>query len=120
MANDLHYPALRDAAQRALDYMGAIPTRRVSPSSQALQRLDNLKHPLPKAGLSADAVVCRLDDLGSPATVATTGGRYFGLVVGGALPAAIAASWLATAWDQNASFRAASPISAALEDVALD
>lgn len=120
VANDLKHQALRDAAQRALDYMGAIPTRRVSPTRQALQRLGDLKHPLPKAGLSAEAVVCRLDDLGSPATVATTGGRYFGLVVGGALPAAIGASWLATAWDQNACFRVASPIGAALEDVALD
>lgn len=60
-----------------------------------------------------------LDTVGSPATVATTGGRFFGLVVGGTLPAALAANWLATAWGQNACFRNISPISATLEDISL-
>jgi glutamate/tyrosine decarboxylase-like PLP-dependent enzyme len=63
--------------------------------------------------------VRHLDEIGSPATVATTGGRYFGLVIGGALPATVAVSWLAAAWDQNACFRWTSPIAAALEDVSL-
>ena len=60
-----------------------------------------------------------LDELGSPATVATTGGRYFGYVIGGVLPAALGANWLAGAWDQNATLRAMSPIAAELEDVVL-
>jgi glutamate/tyrosine decarboxylase-like PLP-dependent enzyme len=60
-----------------------------------------------------------LDEFGSPATVATTGGRYFGYVIGGVLPAALGANWLAGAWDQNAALRAMSPIAAELEDVVL-
>ena len=60
-----------------------------------------------------------LDEFGSPATVATTGGRYFGFVTGGALPAAVGANWLAGVWDQNASLRVMSPIAAELEDLIL-
>ena len=60
-----------------------------------------------------------LDELGSPATVTTTGGRYFGFVNGGMLPAALAANWLAGTWNQNAALRVMSPIAAELEDVVL-
>lgn len=110
---------LQEAAQRAVAYIGSVRDRRVNVSAQALQRLGELNHPLPRAGLNARDVVRRLDEVGSPATAATTGGRYFGLVVGGALPVAIATSWVATAWDQNACLRSASPIAAVLEDVSL-
>jgi glutamate/tyrosine decarboxylase-like PLP-dependent enzyme len=111
--------AFQEAAHRALAYLQSVRDRPVAASTQALQRLDELKHPLPQTGLDTREIVCRLDEIGSPATVATTGGRYFGLVIGGALPAAVAASWLAAAWDQNACFRWTSPIAATLEDVAL-
>jgi len=111
--------ALQEAAQRALAYMQSVCDRPVTPSMQALQRLDELKHALPQTGLDAREVVRRLDEIGSPGTVATAGGRYFGLVIGGALPATVAANWLAAAWDQNACFRWTSPIAAALEDVSL-
>ena len=60
-----------------------------------------------------------LDEIGSPATVATTGNRYFGFVIGGTLPAAMAASWLANAWDQNVALRVMSPVAAELEEVVL-
>ena len=60
-----------------------------------------------------------LDDIGSAATVASTAGRYFGFVIGGALPAAMAANWLASAWGQNAALRVMSPVAAELEDVVL-
>jgi glutamate/tyrosine decarboxylase-like PLP-dependent enzyme len=111
--------ALQEAAQRALAYLQSIRDRPVTPSARALQRLEELKHPLPQTGLGARELVRRLDEIGSPATITTAGGRYFGLVVGGALPATVAANWLAAAWDQNACYRWTSPIAAALEDVSL-
>lgn len=111
--------ALLEAARRAVAYLGSVRDQPVTASAQALRRLDELKHPLPQQGLGAGEIVRLLDDIGSPATVATAGGRYFGLVIGGALPATVAANWLATAWDQNASFRWTSPIAATLEDVSL-
>jgi glutamate/tyrosine decarboxylase-like PLP-dependent enzyme len=110
---------LQEAAQRAIAYLESVRERPVTPSAQALQRLDELKHPLPRAGLDVHEIVRRLDGVGSPATVASAGSRYFGLVTGGALPVTVATSWLATAWDQNVSFRWTSPIAAALEDVTL-
>jgi glutamate/tyrosine decarboxylase-like PLP-dependent enzyme len=110
---------LQEAAQRAMAYLQSVRDRPVIASLEAVQDLDQLKHPLPQAGTDASEVVRRLDEIGSPATVATAGGRYFGLVIGGALPATVAANWLAAAWDQNACFRWTSPIAATLEDVSL-
>jgi glutamate/tyrosine decarboxylase-like PLP-dependent enzyme len=110
---------LQDAAHRAIAYAQSIGDRSVTASTEALQRLNELNCPLPQTGRDARDIIRCLDDIGSPATVATTGGRYFGLVMGGALPVSIAANWLATAWDQNACFRWTSPIAATLEDVSL-
>jgi glutamate/tyrosine decarboxylase-like PLP-dependent enzyme len=73
--------------------------------------------PLQDDPIDPAMVLAELDEIGSPATVATTGGRYFGFVVGGCLPAAMVASMLAAAWDQNVSMRVLSPVSAHLEDV---
>jgi glutamate/tyrosine decarboxylase-like PLP-dependent enzyme len=100
-------------------YLQSVRERPVIASLEAVQALDQLNHPLARAGVDASEVVRRLDGIGSPATVATAGGRYFGLVIGGTLPATVAANWLASAWDQNACFRWTSPIAAMLEDVSL-
>src|SRR5437868_1604071 len=64
-------------------------------------------------------VLRQLDALGSPATVTITGGRYFGFVNGGMVPAALAASWMVDAWNQNAALRIMSPVAAEMEDVVL-
>ena len=95
------------------------PRPRRRPSPAALDGLSRLALPLAEEGLPPDQVLALLDDVGSPATLATAGPRFFGFVIGGALPATVAASWLATAWDQNAGLRGTSPVAAALEDAAL-
>jgi glutamate/tyrosine decarboxylase-like PLP-dependent enzyme len=60
-----------------------------------------------------------LDEIGSPATVGTTAGRYFGFVIGGTLPGSLAASRLVTTWDQNCAYRVMSPVVAEIEEVVL-
>ncbi len=108
---------LEDAARRAVAYLEGLGTRRVSPGTDAVERLSKLDTPFPDNGLDPHDVLKMLDEIGSPATVASAGGRYFGFVIGGSLPATLAAQWLAAAWDQNAGLRAASPVGARLEDV---
>lgn len=111
--------ALQFAAERARRYTRQIGERRVAPDQKDLAALAKFHEPFPAEPSDPRDVVKLLDDLGSPATVASTGGRYFGFVAGGALPAAMAANWLAGAWDQNAGLRVMSPIAAELEDVVL-
>ena len=82
--------------------------------------LSELGGPLPDGPSAPQDVIALLDRVASPATVTTTGGRYFGFVNGGALPASVAAGVMVAAWDQNAALRVMSPAAAALEDVALD
>jgi glutamate/tyrosine decarboxylase-like PLP-dependent enzyme len=110
---------LNDAAARAARYLEELHDRRVSPSPASLQRLSDLDHPFPEQPTTPEAVLEILDKIGSPATIANASGRYFGFVVAGSLPAALAANWLAGAWDQNAPLFAVSPIATVLEEVSL-
>jgi len=109
---------LADAARRAAAYLRGLQTRRVSPSPEALEALKHFNIPLPEDGVESARVLEELDSIGSPATSASAGGRYFGFVIGGSLPAALAANILAAAWDQNAGLELSSPVSSALERVA--
>lgn len=108
---------LAETAVRAARYLAAIDARSVAPKSEDIERLAALGGPLPQAPCDPAEVLALLDDIGSPATVATTGGRYFGFVIGGTLPAALAANWLAGTWDQNAAMQVMSPVAAKLEDI---
>jgi glutamate/tyrosine decarboxylase-like PLP-dependent enzyme len=107
------------AAERAIRYTSGVRERRVAPGARDLEGLARFHEAFPEGPSDAESVVAMLDEFGSPATVATTGGRYFGYVMGGVLPAALGANWLAGAWDQNAGLRGMSPIAAELEDVVL-
>ena len=89
------------AAERARRYVHEIGERRAGPAASDVAALARFHEPFPATGTDAREVVRILDELGSPATTASTGGRYFGFVNGGALPASMGASWLASAWDQK-------------------
>src|SRR5216117_2517933 len=110
---------LRMPAERAARYLAGLQDRAVAPTPEALADLRRLDEPLPERPTDPAAVIRLLDDIGSPATMASAGGRFFGFVVGGSLPAAVAASSLAAAWDQNAGIVVLSPIAARLEQVAM-
>ena len=110
---------LDSTALRAARYLEGIRQRRVSPSAGAVEALDRFVEPLPAGPTAPEDVIQLLDEFGSPATMGISGPRFFGFVIGGSLPAALAANWLATAWDQNAGLFAATPISAVLEEVSL-
>jgi glutamate/tyrosine decarboxylase-like PLP-dependent enzyme len=110
---------LKKVAEQASLYLEGLDNRSVVPSPEAVQRLSELAEPLPDEPSTPETVLALLDEIGSPATLAAAGGRYFGFVTGGSLPAALAANWLAGAWDQNTAFSIMTPIGACLEEVAL-
>src|ERR1700677_4696880 len=118
-ANDLYEEVLTQAAAQARRYLRTIRERDAGVPPEAIKGLSALGGPLPFRGENPLAILKLLDDAGSPATVASMGGRFFGGVIGGALPVSVAAHWLADAWDQNACLYDISPVAAHLEDVVL-
>src|SRR5271167_4664463 len=110
---------LGDAAKRASRYLETLNTRSVAPGPEAIAALSRLDQAFTEDTSTAEAVLAELDEIGSPATMASAGGRFFGFVIGGTLPVTVAANWLATAWDQNAGLVVTSPINAALENLSL-
>jgi glutamate/tyrosine decarboxylase-like PLP-dependent enzyme len=111
---------LKHAARDAVDYLEGLNARPVAPRPEDVAALSALRGPLPPGPTSAEAVLHLLTNFGSPATVANGNGRYFGFVNGGCVPAAMAAAWLVSAWDQNAAFQVQSPVAIALEETAID
>lgn len=111
----------RDAAERAIAYRDGLAERRVAPDPAALDALArHLGGPLPERPVDPALMLDELDRYGSPATMASAGGRFFGFVIGSSTPPSVAASWLATAWDQNTGLLAAAPATTLIEQIALE
>jgi glutamate/tyrosine decarboxylase-like PLP-dependent enzyme len=109
---------MRRAAELSLDYLASLDERFVGPRADAAAIHDRLGGALPEHGADPTSVVEQLAEAVDPGLVASAGPRYFGFVIGGALPAAAATDWLTTAWGQNAALHALSPAAAAAEQVA--
>jgi glutamate/tyrosine decarboxylase-like PLP-dependent enzyme len=118
MFSQIRVKGLFDQARLfAYDYMDGIKDRNVFPEDEAIKNLAIYDELLPSTAGNPDEILEWLHAYGSPATVAQTGGRYFGFVNGGAVPVALAAKWLADVWDQNAALYVISPIISQLETV---
>ena len=110
--------ALIRAAQHAKKWLGAVRTRPVGPRVTADEMHAAFGGDLPVQGSPAAAVIDRMAALAEPGLMAIGSGRFFGWVMGGTLPAGLAADWLVSAWDQNAGMRGPTPAVAAMEEVA--
>ena len=105
----------RQTLDYALAYLDSQADRAPYPAASALEALQCLDEALPDGPCATSDILRLLHELGSPAAVAQGGGRYFGFVNGGVIPAALAARLLADVWDQNAALNVMSPIAAKLE-----
>jgi glutamate/tyrosine decarboxylase-like PLP-dependent enzyme len=108
---------LRRTAELAADFLDSLEDRPVFPRVSADELRESLGAPLQDAPLEPEHVVEQLAAAADPGLVAMPSGRYFGFVIGGGLPAALAADWLATAWDQNAGLYVGGPSASVVEQV---
>ena len=108
---------MRDAAERGIRYRESLAERRVGPLPEAKAATAGFEEALSEDGRDDAETLAMLDELGTPASVAMAGPRFFGFVIGGSMPVTVAANWLATAWDQNSVMNEVTPAVAALENV---
>jgi glutamate/tyrosine decarboxylase-like PLP-dependent enzyme len=111
---------LRRTAEIAADFVDSLDTRPVFPRTSVDELRETLGGPLPDRPTDPREVVEQLAAAAEPGLVATPSGRYFGFVIGGGLPAALAADWLASAWDQNAGLYVGGPSASVVEEVVRD
>jgi glutamate/tyrosine decarboxylase-like PLP-dependent enzyme len=119
MANvDAFKPALERALRHALRYLTTAQDRPVAATAGLRQLRQRLDRPLPRTGMDPVQVIDHLVRDTEGGIIASTSGRFFGWVIGGTIPAALAADWLTSAWDQNAAIHACGPAAAVIEEVA--
>src|SRR6185437_4030804 len=110
--------ALRAACESALAYLDSLDQRSVAATASLDQLRAQWLKPLPEDGEAPERIIRELAAQADGGTLASAGGRFFGWVIGGSLPAALGADWLASAWDQNAALHACSPAAAVIEEAA--
>jgi len=110
---------LTDASTRAIRYLEGIGERSVAPTAAAVEALRAFDESLPDRETDPAETLRLLDEIGSPGTMAMAGPRFFGFVIGGSLPVALAANWLADAWDQNTGLWRPTPTTSFLEQISL-
>ena len=108
---------LNKARQFGGEYLDSLEKRPVFPADDSLKAMNALDEPLPESASDPVMALKLLHEIGSPAAVAQTGGRYFGFVNGGIIPVGLAAKWLADVWDQNTAHYVMSPINSRLEEI---
>lgn len=108
---------LHRALEHAIDWLEGLDEAPVGATATAAELRTALATPLPEEGVDAAQVIDELARDARPGLMATPGGRFFGWVIGGAVPASVAADWLTSAWDQNAAGYAVSPGTAIIEEV---
>ncbi len=100
------------------DYLSQVDTAPVFPTPENVEELKIFEEDLPNTSSEGGSIIRLMDNKGAPATVASTGGRYFGFVTGGSMPPVLSASLISTTWDQNGALEVMSPVGARLESVA--
>ena len=112
-------PTLLAGVQRhAVDWFAALGTRPVRASATPDELREMLGGPLPQKGSKPSAVTEALAAAGRTGTIASGGPRYFGFVIGGSVPASLAADWLVSVWDQNPGVFVMSPLASVVEGIA--